>query len=155
MELECREQGWKWNGKDRPGPESGARLLAEPVVAVPIAVPFRVSIGSEVPIQYFVKTSEGLYGLVSTQEKTGVTLSGKVNKVEPSKISLDVSLETRFVEKRKPLEGVNLDVGEPIVTGSQISFAVSMKPGVAHGVLSGAEKHGDLLLRMEAQPKSQ
>jgi hypothetical protein len=155
MKVQCSEKGWTWNGKDRPEPGSGVRLLAEPTIVVPVGVPFRVSIGSEVPIQYFVRSSEGFYGLVSTQEKTGITVSGKANKVEPATIGLEVSVETRFVEKRKPLEGVSLDVGEPIVTGRQVSFGASLKPGVAQGMLSGSEKHGQLLLRIEANPKPQ
>ncbi len=155
LELRCTKQGWQWIGKDRPEPGSSIRLLAEPMVAVPVGIPFRVSIGSEVPIQYFVKRSEGAYGLVSTQEKTGIALSGKVKKVDPAEIALDFSVETRFVEKRKPLEGVSLDVGEPIVTGRQVAGSLAMKPGVARGLFWNGGNQGVVFLRIEAEPKAQ
>ncbi len=82
-------------------------------------------------------------------------------RVEKGKGNVDTivlrnfSIETGLVEKRKPIEGVALDVGEPVLRVDQRIFTIAMKPNLDYGILFSTEGVGSLLLRLRLDATSQ
>jgi hypothetical protein len=151
VELLADEGGWTWVGKDRPPEGSRIEVIASPKLLVLFDQSFVVEIGSEQPIEYFEKRPDGLFELKKLHEKTGFTLSGKVERPGGEQIILrDLTIRLQSVEKRQPIEGASLDVGYPIVRTHESITTVAVKPGGYHGMLLGSEGYGSLLLRLRA-----
>jgi hypothetical protein len=50
-----------------------------------------------------------------------------------------------------PLEGVSLDVGEPIITTTNVQIAISLKSGQDYGILFPSGGVGCLLMRLRVE----
>ena len=146
------EEGWKWDGKDQPSPHGRIQRIASPSLAVRMPETFQVYVGSETPIQYFAGRPDGLFELRSLAAKTGISLSGRVEKGESGTIILpNLTLTSSLVGKRMPLEGVSLDVGEPIVTTDVLQTAISLMPGRDCGIVLTSKGVGCFLIRLRVE----
>jgi hypothetical protein len=156
VKLEAGPKGWTWDGKDRPPAGGRVEELASPRVAVAPSQSFQILIGSDRPIQYFERRPDGLFELKEksfkeTATQPGLFLSGRIEKGDPGLLVLrDLTLELRTVEKRKPIEGIALDVGEPLLTVRKEVVTMAVKPGKEYGILFMGENLGGILLQVKA-----
>jgi len=60
----------------------------------------------------------------------GLSLSAKLDREGEDRIVIrDLSLQLRTVGKRKPIEGVGLDVGEPVLPVREQTVTIAVRPG--------------------------
>ena len=149
VKLKADENGWTWDGQDRPATGKKVELIASPRVMVAMPNTFVISVGSPQPVQYFEKRADGLFELKTTQEEVGLRISARVEKGEAERIVLrDLTIGLRSIEKRKAIEGVQLDVGQPIVETREQKITVAVKPGRLYGIELLSEGYGCLLMRL-------
>jgi hypothetical protein len=149
--LRANENGWTWDGQDRPPSNGRVETLAAPKVMVLPPNSFVIEISPNEPVQYFEKRPDGTFELKSLQEKTGLSLSGTVEKGATGRIVLrNLTLRFRSIGKRKPIEGVGLDVGEPIFEQREFKTTIAVKSGREYGMLIAGGGYGSLILRLKA-----
>jgi len=158
--LTVDANGWRWNQDEASSPEkaptdspmSGERvsLLAKPAIALAQGEEGSLTIGSEQTIEYFEPIRNNLYELKTLKEPTGLTIGVQVGAVDSDHATLkNLSVELRTVEERKPIEGVSLNVGEPVIRTRQFNAAVRLTVGREYGVLiHNKDMQGLLLMRL-------
>jgi len=153
-EFLCDEEGWKFDGKPEPARGGPIETIATPRVIAVIGQSFEIAVGSERPVQYFVKRPDGLFELKALKIKPpdgllGLRLSTRVEKTTGDKIRLDdLTLMLQAIGDRKPIEGVNLDVGEPVLTKKQLTATVTIEPEADCGVIFAPPGEGAIILRI-------
>jgi len=149
IKLRVDEKGWTWDGKSSPMDSKKVVLLSSPKVIVLSGTPFEIWIGSEQPIQYFEKLPDGRFELKTMAGKTGLGVSGAVESAQPGQVILrDMTIQLRSIESRVPIEGVDLDVGQPIVVSRECKASLCLSPGRDCGILLRTEGYGTLIVRV-------
>jgi len=156
VKLEAGPKGWTWDGVDRPPAGGRIEVLSRPRVAVLPSQTFQVLISSDGPIQYFERRPDGLFELKEitfrdASKMPGLSLSAKLDREGEDRIVIrDLSLQLRTVGKRKPIEGVGLDVGEPVLSVREQTVTIAVRPGRDYGILCSSEGMGGILMRVRA-----
>ena len=143
---------WNWDKKEGL-PTQGFISLANPRVLVIPGQTFEIQIGSDVPeIQYFEKRDDGLFELKKIKVRTGLSVSGKVEKgVSESIVLKDLTFNFTTLEKRNPIEGVTLEVGKPEIKERSLKTTVSLKPNYNYGIEMPTEGEGVLFIRLRIE----
>ncbi len=153
IELRADENGWTWDGKPSPPDSKKVVLLSSPKVIALSGTAFEIWVGSEQPIQYFEKLPDGRFELKTMPGKTGLGLSGTVESAQPGQVILrDLTILLRSIESRVPIEGVDLDVGQPIVASRECKASIALSPGRDCGILLQTERYGTLIVRVRVTP---
>ena len=151
VKLEADVDGWKWDGQEEPPPGRRVQRIAKP--SIKSKVPGEsvwMKVDSADPIQYFRKRDDGLFDLRVAPDNVGLTISTAVEQGASKRLVLrDFNILTTFVEKRMPIEAVNLDVGEPILSRVEDKVTVALKPGLNYGILLTSKNNGVLLVRLQ------
>jgi len=150
ISLVADATGWRWSGKDLPPQASGIERIASPRVMVLLGESFQVEIGSRQPIEYFERRPDGLFEFKKSDEKTGLSLSCTVEEgnLKGCVALRDLRIKLGSIENRVPVEGVSLDVGQPIVRTQESVFTVGIKLDEYQGMLLRSERYGSLLIRL-------
>lgn len=156
MELRADENGWTWDGKKQPPSDTRVtrvEIIASPRVMVCSNNSFEISVGSQQPLEYFEKRPDGLFELKRLDEETGLTIKANVAEGDRDRIILrDLTIRLRSIEGREPIEGVSLDVGQPIVGVRELLTTIAVHPGRDFGILLGPKASGSLLVRAKVTP---
>lgn len=156
--LTVDDRGWIWNdvqsipfGEDTQNAAKilGDRvtLLATPAVLVPLGSSATIVIAGDQNLQYFERVHDNTFELKTMQQSTGMTFRMEVEEKEPGRILLkDLTVQSRIIEERKPIEGVALNVGEPILKTREFKASMNLQPGRDYGILMHVEDMGGLLL---------
>ncbi len=163
--LEVKKEGWLWKGilpipfgagLDQAAGMLGKNvsLIASPRLVTLAGMAGTISITSQQRIQYFERVEDDMYRLKYFSGETGLTLSTSVEPAGPGKLMLrDFTFEQRIVEERKPVEGVSLNVGEPILRARTIRATLEIETGVSVGILAHPKgSDGLLLIRVHVEP---
>ena len=106
------------------------------------------------PIQYFSKRPDGLFELKEMELRTGLGIEigkGTEDEKEDDIRLSGFKMTIRSVEKREPIEGVNLSVGKPVLSEQKYGFSLRLDPGEDYGILIKPKNGlGALLLRLRA-----
>lgn len=150
ISLVADATGWLWSGKDLPPQGSGIERVASPKIMVLVGQAFQVEIGSRQPIEYFERRPNGLFEFKKSDEETGLKLSCTVEEgnLKGCVALRDLRIKLASIENRVPIEGVSLDVGQPIVRAQESVFTVGVKLGECQGMLLRSERYGSLLIRL-------
>jgi hypothetical protein len=149
VSLVADATGWRWSGKDLPPQGSGIERIASPKIMVLVGQAFQLEIGSREPIEYFERRADGLFEFRKSDEVTGLKLSCTVEKGKDECLILrDLTIKLASIENRVPIEGVSLDVGQPIVRTQESVFTVAIKLDECQGMLLRSERYGSLLIRL-------
>ncbi len=157
VKLQADQSGWKWDEKDEPLSGSRVERITAPQIRLDMPNEFYIQVGSDVPLQYFRKRPDGLFELGQVNQSTGLKVTSRVEKGKGNADTVvlrDFSIETSLVEKRKPVEGVALDVGEPVLRVNERRFTIAVKPNLDYGILFSTEGVGSLLLRLRLDTAS-
>ncbi len=161
VKFETGKEGWLWDGKKDPPAGSRVTKVAAPRIAVVYGQTFQLSVSSQPtqPVQYFERRSDGLFELKTLKDKLGLSLSGIVTKSgdEGRVVFKDLAFTVRVIEKRKPLNGVSLDVGKPDLNVKNVKTTLSLKTAYDYGMYVWIrDGRGFLLCRIRAEspPKS-
>ena len=110
---------------------------------------FEVSIRSSQPIEHFRKRADGLFEHRTSDERTGLTASAAIERGPGERIVLrDFSIHMKTVVERKPIEGVSLNVGEPIFNEEHLTTSLSLKSGKFYGIQAFTRREGVLLIQL-------
>jgi hypothetical protein len=126
--LRANHREWTWNGKSEP-PEGGEiEPVSYPRLAVIPGKPGALRDVESVPIQYFERRADGLFELKETAVPRGVFFGVTAEQGESGRIVLhDLWIGSDSLVKRRPIEGVNLNIGQPIYEDSQLlSYGVRL-----------------------------
>lgn len=152
--------------KDPAGPQSnspddlwdevlppGTTRIAAPRIRV-VDGPATLQIQSEQKFTYFVPVGEGRYEAEQTAAQVlGMIVSLHLQPVEDMKEYVDlnpISIEVSSLDGREPIEGLDLDVGKPIVASRSLKTTARMKLGATRiiEIPSGPKTQAVLLLRV-------
>jgi len=151
VQFKADESGWTWDGLTTVPVGRKVEMIAAPRVMVGADAPFTLMVGTDQPIEYFVRTSGELFQLKKSYEETGLKITGSVRKGAEGRVALsDLKIALRSIGKRAPIEGVALDVGAPIIQAQDYAISVAVQPDRAYGMLVRTEGYGSLLVRVQA-----
>jgi len=105
-------------------------LLASPQILTKANSDAEISIGSEMPIQYFEKLKDGNFVLKETKGvKLGLTLGAKLIPESDTLVTLKLHTSISSINMREKIAGVNLPVGEPVISNQEIDTTLSVELG--------------------------
>jgi hypothetical protein len=161
-ELEFKKGKCYWNDEEMPMAASRkpkrfnskiSRIFAPEILLYEHSFG-NITVGATQPIQYFSKRPDGLFELKEMELSTGLDI--EITKAVEDEKKDDILLSgfkmtIRSVEKREPMEGVNLSVGKPILGKQEYEFSPRLDPGEDYGILIKPKNgRGALLLRLRA-----
>jgi len=105
-------------------------VLAAPQIITKANSDAEISIVSEKPIQYFKKLKDGNFVLKETKGvKLGLTLGVKLIPESDTLVTLKLHTSIDSINMRKKIAGVNLPVGEPVISNREIDTTLSVELG--------------------------
>lgn len=111
-------------------PKKLCQILMSPCVVALAEEKAGIVMGACDPLQYFKKRKDGLFELNLQAVELGYSLECTIHpSAEGEELSLDFSLSASDVGVRLPVEGVTLDVGQPIATKYETKGNSRTKPG--------------------------
>ena len=168
--LRANQSQWTPDGKPEP-PEGGeVKVVSYPKITVIPGKPAAFRDVQSEHIQYFERRPDGLFELKVTWVPLGVSVDCTAEKSQGGRIVLrDLRIGCDTVVRRRPIEGVNLNVGVPIIEdpimasiaaqsgwydiGAPIieeprTTTVSVRPGCYYGILLPTVGQGTLIARL-------
>lgn len=119
-----------WNGQPTP---DNPRIMgvSSPTITTLEGEQADVAIGSTGPLQYMERQQDGLFELKETQSNdVGIFLKVKPTRlVDREILASDLSFQYFWVRERKRIEGVHLEVGQPILGHVATEGAIQMRLG--------------------------
>jgi hypothetical protein len=160
FKLKADEDRWTWNGKEEPPKDVGIELLSSPKIASTMGQPVGVTVGSEKPVQYFEKRPDGLFELKTCDVPYGIRFEATFREgfSDSDGVVCDIEISANLVLKRRPIEGVTLDVGVPITEErkARMPLGRSLKPGRYYGMIFSTDDEGApaVLIRIRVDVES-
>jgi len=144
-----------WNGEPVP---SHDRILplAMPKIAAVQDETASVAIGNE-GVSYMERRADGLFELKKTPDTVGLRLSlTPVNLDEATKTAQYVlDYEYAWVKDRAPIDGVNLEVGSPVMGHAAAKGSVQLRLGDWSCYQAPVESEGWIYLFLRITPQSE
>jgi hypothetical protein len=140
-----------WNGQ--PAPDN-PRIIGIAILTLE-GEPASVVIGSDRPLQYMTRKQDSLFELKTTDTiVVGLSLSVNPTGFSGDKLlNCDLSFRYSWVKDREKIEGVNLEVGQPIIGRVSAEGAVQMRLGEWSCYQTPVESEGLIFLFLRAQEK--
>jgi len=156
VKFEADENGWTWNGKPNLPKHHRIQLISGPRVLSGEREVFAFHVGSKQPVQYFERCPDGLFQLKSCDVPVGISLEATVEQGESGRVIVrDLKILADLILRRRPIQGVTLNVGEPIVEPEEYKTTLSIKPGRYYGIQLLTERHGCLIIRLRVDPQNE
>lgn len=159
--LTVDDKGWHWDPPVRRTEESGkapsndkVMLITSPKLVLNSGETAAISLGSDQALEYFAAKGQGLYELKKMQTPAiGLSIKTLAQKESNGRIHLEnMTITSRLVETRKPLEGTTLNVGEPVVSIREYKADIHLKPAKDYGfILLTSDGQGMLLVRLRVE----
>lgn len=149
------DKGWHWEDKQLLF-GGGVLLIASPTILTLLGKEVEISVSSDQALEYFIPKGGPLYELKKIQKPMGLGLKVTVEKDTADRVHLkDLTIFSRLVETRKPLEGTTLNVGEPVVKSKEHKADLHLKLSKDYGFqLLMNDGQGFLLGRLRVEPAS-
>ena len=145
----------KWNGKDEPDhpriiPVSSPRLVTL------LDQEAEMVIQESKPLQYFAKKSNGDYELKVSRAETGIRVRFRISEEKEDGVLVmrNFLFESRVATGRKKLEGVDLDVGKPIIDTRRVEGPLQCRAGEWVGITYRVPSQGAIYIFMKVEPMS-
>jgi len=145
----------RWNGEAEPPPGSGVELVAAPRVGTLVGREAKVSM-TEGPAEFFEPSERGCYRLATLkpEESPGLYIAMTPQAVADhasDAVDLDFTLRVVTITSRRPLPGVRLDVGRPVIATQELASRFRLSQGrwsllSGHRISDLANPAGDVLL---------
>ena len=149
VHLKADARGWTWRSDQSEPNSDRITTLASPKMMAYLSGNLRLSMESPLPVEYFLRRDDGLFELKKLDESTGISFDFTIDKGENDRILLrNFTLTIKTVEKRKPIEGVTLDVGEPIINAQTFTIEAALKDGEDYGIMIPTQGIGTLLMKI-------
>lgn len=155
--LIAAQKNWSWNGKsagmDKTPSFEHMKLLHSPRAMINSGETAEINIISQQPLEYFERRSGDMFELKRKVEETGLKISITAEEESSGKIHLtEIKFSLRSVGERKPIRGVSLPVGEPIINDQEITADLRLTPGKYYGLmLHPSEGQGLLIVRLRVK----
>lgn len=133
VELVMEGKTLTWDGEPEPD-APGIVLLSRPNILTNENLKASIVISDQAPLQYFVQAPRGLFALRSLEvgeDAPGVLLGASPRPVTDGdgKIELDFEFRVTTVTRRERLEGVELNVGRPILSSIRSEGLLTVRDG--------------------------
>jgi hypothetical protein len=153
VKFSASHEAWTWDGKDIPPSDGPIQLVAAPGIISQVGNAYALSIQSPMPVEYFTKREDGLFERHEAKDVfTGLSITAKPEEGPSNRIILrDFSIDLSWVSKRKPIEGVTMDVGEPIVDRQLLRTTMSLLPDKYYGIWVRTDHQGMMLFRIKVK----
>ena len=151
VELVMEGETLTWDGKPEPD-DPLIVLLAKLNLITSEGIEASIAIGQSGPVQYFEKVGD-LYALHSLEPKEnfiGVELGATVRSKSggDGRIELDFKFRVTAITSRESLEGVELNVGRPILRTTRAEGLVTVRDGEWACYQTAVESRGYLYVFM-------
>jgi len=151
--LKADPSRWIWDGKAEP-PKDGE--ITRFGCLKFDAFPGRWAVCADVQTefhQYFDRRADGLFELKTLPAISGIVVGLAAEQEESGRIILrDLTADSSTILRRRPIEGVNLNIGPPIVE-EPLRTTVSLEPGRYYGMLMPTSGGENLLIRLRVDVK--
>lgn len=161
VRLKADENKWTWNDEEKPPLDFDLLKIVSNLKILNIpGNTFQIKIGGEIPsMQYFEKRSDGLFELKSNNSnnpiETGLFLSSRVEPGNGNRILFsEFHFKMTSIDSRKKIEGVDLDVGEPVINTKEVVTSLAIKPDCYYGMIISTKSRGYLILKIRASFRS-
>jgi hypothetical protein len=151
---------WQWNGKQLPFGSNKAEeaglgkdviVIGQPVVEAHFDEPFAISIEAAQKFEYFVPKADKLFEIKTVQIPVGLSIKAMPKSGPENRILLEnLTINSRTVNARKPVDGTTLNVGEPVVTNKEYQATINLKPATDYGFELFTQE-GNLLFRLRVE----
>ena len=95
---------------------------------------------------------DGLFEHRESTEIPGISFSFLPEKGVDGRVVLrNLTVRTKTVVERKPLEGVSLNVGQPIFDSETLETTIALRPDRYYGIQIISEKEGLLFVRLRVE----
>lgn len=119
-----------WNGRSVP---DNPRIiqLAAPKIRTMAGEEASIAVGSTLPLQFMERTRDGLFEVNALQdENVGLFLSLNPTKAGDDGImTCELSFRYSWVKEREKIDGVNLEIGRPVLGNASAEGSVQMRVG--------------------------
>jgi hypothetical protein len=153
MNLKADQSGWTWDGKAEPPKDAEITCVSCPKVA---ALPGKWCAFADVETvyhEYFERRADGLFELKTFPAIFGVFAGFEAEHGESGRIILrDLTIDWTDIVRRRPIEGVNLNIGPPIIE-EPLRTTVSLEPGRYYGMLMPTSGGENLIIRLRVDVK--
>ena len=133
VEVVMEGETLTWNGESKIE-HPNIKRLASPTITNIEGQPASMIIGDNTALQYFERKEDGSFTLKSLsvdESKPGirVDLSAKHDEASNDVYIVDFHFKTTIVEKREEIEGVQLNVGKPVLFTAEARGRVGAREG--------------------------
>jgi len=145
-----------WNGKSAPDNPKIIQLAAPRVTTMQGERSIVVRIGDDAPVQYMNRKDDGLFELNEDKsDGVGVSLSLKpTGSSQDGVLACDFSFKYSWVKDREKIDGVNLEVGQPILGHVATEGAVKMRLGEWSCYRAPADSEGWIYVFLRAEKRT-
>lgn len=135
--LDVGEDGWRWGEKGATRPAGDCvETVTAPKVMFRSGEKAEIRIESRQKMEFFERLEEDLFRHKTFEEPTGMTLSVRAKWIDGDRIHVEnMGFTFRVVAERKPLPGVSLAVGPPILRTRKFQTELNVSPGTDYGIL--------------------
>ena len=141
--------------RHQPWLPAGVDIVVGPSIASPAGQESGIVVGQSGTFQYFERLESGLFELHETQLPTQVVLTSIVKPNADGSLQLDpYKIVFSTVKSRQPVEGVDLNIGRPIVSQDTLIQSMRIQPGRPYGLLWNSGTNGQILIVLKVTPIS-
>jgi len=156
VELAMEGPTLTWNGK--PAPDyPRILLLSSPKIVTQEGEKASVGIGSENRLQYMVRKDDNLFELHSLDADSEPEVLGVVIRLLPKRakgaadlLDCDLTFRYTWVKEREKIEGVDLDVGKPVIGRQAAEGSVQLRLGEWSCYRTSVNSEGTIFLFVRA-----
>ena len=168
--LRATGDGWSWNGEPLGSngnlkvalPEEQFRKIASPIILTTPEIRIATQaaslrIHSEQPFEYFEKRDDGLFERKVLQIETGIEIEMQIENQDDEEDDKPIhfskfSLSLSSVNRREPIDDVELEVGRPIIDTTTYEMPIRVEAGKDYGfLLHPRGTKGVLIVRLRAE----
>lgn len=151
--FKADQREWTWDGKAEPPRNGEITVVSCPKV---VALPGKWALFADVQTefhQYFDRRADGFFELKTLPAISGIVVGLAAEQEESGRIILrDLTIDSSTILRRRPIEGVNLNIGPPVFDEPPRT-TVSLEPGRYYGMLMPTSGGENLLIRLRVDVK--
>jgi len=130
VELTMEGETLTWNGQPEPDNPRIERV-AGPSALTLEGEEAKIAIGQEARLQYFERGEDGRFDLRTLNGETPlgimISVTPRRSAENPDVVNVDLSFKSTWVQEREKVEGVDLDVGKPILRTQSVQDVIGAR----------------------------
>ncbi len=150
MAFKFDQNGEHWDGQKMPTHFDQAKVLTTPMVVTLPDHESAIFVGGTEAFQYMQRQADGRFTLDSVALEVGIKIEFKVIPEKDKWVKLSpLKIQVCSVQDREPIDGVDLNIGKPIVTKEESELDLMVETGRPYGIQWLTHGRGVLLITLK------